>query len=37
MQWNAAQAYMTGDPKALDRMATTVADMVIRFIFVDAD
>lgn len=37
VQWNAAQAYLSGDPKTLDAMARAVADMVIRFVFADAE
>jgi TetR/AcrR family transcriptional repressor of mexJK operon len=37
VQWNATQTFLHGDAQALDSMAATVADMVIRLLFADAD
>lgn len=37
VQWNAIQAYLQDDPRALERTARGTADLVARYVFADAD
>ena len=37
VQWNAAQTYLTGDPRFTDAAAQATSDLVARYLFVDRD